>query len=234
MKRIAFIDLTNFFGGGQKFLISMQSYLSAKNEYFYFVRDNKTYDLIHIGTKELILTDNFLMQIKVIRHFIKLHSINIVILNGNRPIYLAPFLPSAFSIAYKHTSNNAFKGLRKYVGVILLNLSYQFCQRVVLLYEKSRKEVLFNKQNVRIINNGVERLDIIKKSQSDITFCCVSRLDSNKGILWLIQSFHQTFPNNAKVKLLIAGDGDQYNKLKTEYSTTNILPIKNKAPKKSM
>jgi len=213
-KNVVILDLTPFFGGGQKFLLTIQRHLSNKDNYYFLVKDRSTFNQLEGENKYFIEEDNFLLQIKRINSFISLYDIDVVIFNGNRPIYFSPFIKVKNKIAYKHTSNNAFQFYKRQLGHLILNLCYLFCDRIVLLYDNAKKEVFWNKKKIRIINNGVESFNLIEhKNRSSINVLCISRLDSNKGINWLINVFLETFGDDKDIQLAIAGAGPLYESL---------------------
>lgn len=227
-KKVAIVDLTPFFGGGQKFLLTLQRHLSNKYSYYFLVKDQSTFNQLIGENKYFIEEDNFLLQIKAINSFILLYDIEIVIFNGNRPIYFSPFIKVKYKIAYKHTSNNAFKFYKRKLGHLILNLCYLYCDRVVLLYDNAKKEVFWNKKKIRIINNGVESSNLVvhKNKSSILNVLCVSRLDSNKGIDWLINVFLETFGDNKNIQLTIAGAGPLYEPLNNVIRNKNVSNIK--------
>jgi glycosyltransferase involved in cell wall biosynthesis len=227
-KKVAILDLNPFFGGGQKFILTIQKHLSDLNTYYFLVRDQKTFDQLIGNNKIYIEEESFFSQIKTINNFISKNDIDIVIFNGNRPIYFSPFINVKKKIAYKHTSNNALQGYKKIPGHIALNLSYLFFDKIVLLYSDAKKEVLWNRKKIQIINNGVESFLSVKnhKNSQKINMLCISRLDSNKGIMWLINVFMNTFGNNDNVQLQIAGIGDLYDELNDFIKSRNSSNIK--------
>ena len=227
-RNIAILDLSPFFGGGQKFLLMIQKYLSSTDNYFFLVKDRSTFDQL-IGSKRYFIEeDNLFSQIKIVNTFIKENDIEVVIFNGNRPIYFSPFISVKNKVAYKHTSNNAFATYKRYIGHFILNFCYLYCDRIVLLYDNAKKEVFWNKEKIRIINNGVEPPKVFnqKDFSPQINILCVSRLDANKGINWLINVFQETFGNNKNVRLTIAGSGSLHEPLKSFISDKGIDNIK--------
>ncbi|WP_343707618.1 glycosyltransferase family 4 protein [Flavobacterium sp.] len=227
-KKIAILDLTPFFGGGQKFLLTLQKYLSNVDDYYFLVKDRNTFNQLKGENKYFIEEDIFFSQIKRINSFILLNNIDTVIFNGNRPIYFSPFIKVKNKIAYKHTSNNAFQLYKRQLGHIILNLCYLFCDRIVLLYDNAKKEVFWNKEKIRIINNGVESSNLIKDktSSSIVNVLCVSRLDANKGVDWLINLFSDTFGDDENIQLIIAGAGTLYEPLNNLICNKAVSNIK--------
>lgn len=228
-KKIAILDLNPFFGGGQKFLLLVQQYLSNRDAYYFMVTDKTTFEQIEGENKYFINeSDTILTQIKKINSFIKLHDIEIMIFNGNRPIYFSLFVKVKKKIAYKHTSNNAFSIHKRFIGQLLLNFCYLFCDKIVLLFNNAKEEVFWSKEKIQVINNGVASPEFknSKEFSANINFICVSRLDPNKGIEWLVKIFAETFGNNSNVKLKIAGLGPLSEPLNTYISANKINNIK--------
>jgi glycosyltransferase involved in cell wall biosynthesis len=229
MKNVLFIDLTPFYGGGQKFIFSVHQI--TENDAFFIVSDDKLYNDLKTSRKLFLHHDSGLVRITIsINNYIKYNNIDTVVLNGNRPIYLAVFIKARIKIAYKHTSNNAFNLKKRFLGALALNISYLFCEKIVLLYKNAVNEIWLQKKKVEIINNGIliptKKRSTQVKSNNSITIACISRLDENKGIEWLINVFEKVFKNNPNVVLKIAGGGELHEKFTEmikENELTNII-----------
>lgn len=227
MKNILFIDLTLFYGGGQKFISNIfSSTLNAEN-YHFIVSNEKLYNDLGTANKLLVTSnEGYSGLIKLINKYIAKNDISTVLLNGNRPIYFAPFIRANHIIAYRHTSNNAFSGLKKYIGGIVLNIAFLWCDKVVLLYNKAIEEI-WQKRKVVVINNGIlfddKGLHQTAGDNEHLTICCISRLDPDKGISWLIDQFSAAFATNPNVILKIAGDGNMRSFLEEKIEK---LPVK--------
>ncbi len=210
MTNVLIIDLTPFFGGGQKFIENL--YINTRNpeKYHFIVSDHELFKRLQTGQKELLKAEFGIYKIlKFINSYIEAHKINNVLLNGNRPIYFAPFIKANHIIGYRHTSNNAFKGFKKVIGGLLLNFSFFWCDKIVVLYQKAAAEV-FQDKKVVVINNGISYPIKFQNREDDkipLVILCVTRLDPDKGINWLIDQFEIAFHDNNNVKLKIAGDG---------------------------
>ncbi len=225
--KVLFIDLTPFYGGGQKFLKIISQQIDKGIHSFYIVSNKKIYDEIE-STHKFLVQEGLFAQLRFINDLLTIEQINITFLNGNRPIYFAPFLKCSYKIAYKHTSNNALAGVRKVFGVLALHICYFFCNRIILLYSKAANDVLLFKKKVLIINNGIKITKISSpKTQNDkIRFICVTRLDGNKGLEWLISAFYRTFSElSDHVELLIVGDGPLRAKIEDIVNRKNIQNI---------
>jgi len=210
MTNVLIIDLTPFFGGGQKFIENLYINTCNPEKYHFIVSDHELFKRLPTGQKELLKTDFGIYKIlNFINSYIEAHKISNVLLNGNRPIYFAPFIKANHIIGYRHTSNNAFKGLKKIIGGLLLNFSFFWCDKVVVLYQKAVAEIFQDKKTV-VINNGISYPASVLNRDNDkipLVILCVTRLDPDKGINWLIDQFEVAFQNSEHVKLKIAGDG---------------------------
>jgi glycosyltransferase involved in cell wall biosynthesis len=145
-----------------------------------------------------------------IRRLVKANQIDTLILNGNRPIYLSVLLP-AKKIAYRHTTNEALNGARKIIGILLLHIGYFFCKKIVVLYNKAVEQIRFMKGRVVVIPNGIvvnRELCAKNDATTALNFVAISRLDEEKGLLWLFECFSKIFPNRDDVSLYIAGEGN--------------------------
>lgn len=227
-KELLIVDLTPFFGGGQKFILNIHNRL-ASNMY-YIVKDRMLFDNLLTDKKKLLTKDiGIRATIAIINKFISANNISVVILNGNRPIYMAPFIKTSNKIAYKHTSRQAIPIYYRYIALFILNIAYLFCKKIIILYQDMKNEVWFNKKRSVVINNSI--LPAAKtqakqlKIDSVLKIVCVSRIDENKGIHWLIDSFKSQFKNRKDVVLEIAGDGElleEFRKNIVEQDISNI------------
>lgn len=224
-KKVLIVDFTNFYGGGQKFIENINLILKSDLEYFFAIADNKLFENLNSINSIKISgkLSNVLLDIYTINKFAKNNNVDYILLNGNRPIYLSFLFPFYIKkIAYKHTSNNAFGNIfTKFLGTLFLNFNYFFCNKIVLLYSDSINEVLFNKKKVKIIANPIIKIKSLlynfDNNESDIfTVVVISRLDSNKGIDWIIDAFIKLLESsNKNAQLLIVGSGPEYNNLKS-------------------
>lgn len=226
-KKVAFLDLTPFYGGGQRFLLNVQSYAKCKEDFYFIVKDKKTYDHLDGKNRFLIPNSSLVGELVNINKYLKANNLDTVVFNGNRPIYLSPFIRGNIKIAYKHTSNNAFSLYKRFTGHILLNCCYLFVDRIVLLYEDAKNEVFINRSKVAVINNGVALQKPRAKSKNvPITVLCVSRLEEDKGIDWLVKVFYETFGAKENICLKIAGKGSEYDALDNFIISKGIQNIK--------
>lgn len=231
MKKILIVDLTDFFGGGQKFILSLFSaFQKEETELYAIVKCKALFEALPSRYATLLVREGLVERIQIINKLIESHHIEKVILNGNAVIYLAPFIRCKHKIAYKHTSNNAFYGIRRLLGPILLNFSYLFCQHIVLLFNNAKKEVFcFNKKKVSIIHNGINMKKYVELKQpadsKRIVLGMVSRIEKNKGLEWLLDLFIREFAHNEHVELRIAGDGSLMSLLKKKVENSEAKNV---------
>jgi glycosyltransferase involved in cell wall biosynthesis len=219
MKNLLFIDFTTFYGGGQKFILNFHTHSKSPGRNHFIVSSTKLFEALKTENKLLLALaiKTWLKDVNTINSFIKNNNIDCVILNGNRPIYGAAFIKANIKIAYRHTSHNAFSGLKKFLAPFFLNFSYLFCHYVVVLYYSATKEVWFNKSKIRVINNGIPVPQTKKGSREDfkfIEFVTITRLELPKGLEWLINTFKNIDAGEIRIRLKIAGVGPDSEYLK--------------------
>src|SRR6476659_915621 len=106
--RLLIVDFTSFYCGGQKFILDLNKILSFDYDLHFALFNDAL--ISKLNQKQIIkVSDSYsksFSNVILLNEYIKSNKIDCVLLNGNRPIYFAPFLNSK-KIAYKHTSNNA-------------------------------------------------------------------------------------------------------------------------------
>lgn len=230
MRHILIVDLTPFFGGGQKFVENVYNNTLHPSDYYFIVSCEELFRRIETDKKVFIPSGTGLLKVtKIINSYIERTGIVNVLLNGNRPIYLAPFIRAKNKIAYRHTSNNAFNGIKKVFGSLLLNLCFFWCSKIVILYDKAKDEI-FLKHKVEVIHNGIflnKKAVAFSPTRDEVVLTCITRLDPDKGIEWLVDEFQSAFKERNDVILKIAGDGVLRslleNKLKKTKSRIELL-----------
>lgn len=89
-----------------------------------------------------------------------------------------------------------------------------------------KKKVFFISPVIPIIKK--EKLKIFNKDPKIYKFITVNRLDDNKNVELIIKAYCLTFQKNKKVKLIIAGDGPNFNKINNiikKYDAFNSIKI---------
>lgn len=227
VKKTAFLDLTSFFGGAQQFLVSINQE-DTDDLFYYFVSNKRCYDSLETQKKSFLNVSNIVKLVLLIRRLVKANQIDTLILNGNRPIYLSILLP-AKKIAYRHTTDEALKGARKIIGILLLHIGYFFCKKIVVLYNRAKGQIRFMKSRVVVIPNGIvlnKEFSAKKEAGNVLNFVVISRLDKEKGLLWLLECFAKAFADRDDVTLYIAGEGNYRTQLEEFVSSHPNVKIK--------
>jgi glycosyltransferase involved in cell wall biosynthesis len=234
LKKILIIDFTSFFGGGQKFALNLEDLVGEIFEMHFAVSSPVLFGKLKTSNKIRLSNSvtSIFKDIFFINSYIKRNKIDILILNGNRPIYMSMFFINVKKIAYKHTGLNAISNsLKRIASLLLLNFSYLFVNRIALLYHKANTEVFFQKHKIYVIPNTIV-LSISKKNDSNrsseiLNLVCVSRIEENKGIKFLIESYLSSYEQfSEKVFLNIVGDGPLLNNLVSFHENQNSSKLK--------
>lgn len=230
-QRLLIVDFTAFYGGGQKFILDLNAIIGIEVDLYFAIAND---DLIQkLNSSNFIKIPNSPLKsysnVTILNNYIKENKIDWTLLNGNRSIYFAPFLHSK-KIAYKHTSSNALNFLKKPFVYFFLNISYFFCDQIVVLYNAAIEEVWWRNNQIAVINNTIvtkKRYTAIKEDKKEIMILIISRLDKNKGIDWLLKCvlfYKKTF--SSPFKILIAGSGPQDEYLKDFIKESNFTEVK--------
>ncbi len=97
-------------------------------------------------------------------------------------------------------------------------LTIRFCTRIIAVSEFVKqsisKRLFVNKDKITVIHNYVYKLKIkqkkVNKNTNETIFCCTGKLVRAKGQLELIEAISKVIKDNAdnaKIKLMLAGDG---------------------------
>ena len=234
MKKILIVDFTCFFGGGQKFAINLEYLFDDIFEFHFAVSSKQLFESL-VTTNKIQLSTSLAKvynDILAINSYVRINNIDTVILNGNRPIYFSMFFFNVYKIAYKHTGINAISNpFKKAFSLLLLNLNYFFVKKIVVLYYNASNEVILNKSKIEIIPNTivfqhVSRNESLKNSEI-INLVCVSRIEENKGIKFLLDTFLRTYNLfSINVCLNIFGDGPLLDEYISYYEKSNPLKVK--------
>lgn len=231
MINLVFINIFSSNEGAEKFLYDLLAEFSKMNEYKITLLDNRAKELPVLEKFERIsirtIERNF--HYSIINQSIKcINDINkalkgrncIVILNGERAMYLAPFLLRSNSyISIKHMS---IEGKYRFLKGIALLISTLFCKKIVTIsqYHKSILSCFLPrhlKDRIKVIYLGIDcynrYLPSHQVDKESFTFIIVGSLMERKGHLDLIDAFHHVV-NHVNCRLLIAGKGQLEEKLK--------------------
>ncbi len=211
--KILIVDLTEIYGGGQRYVELLEK-IFATHELTYFVGCKK----LENGTRQLKLaTDSgvfkLFMWLVTINKLVFQDKVDVVILNGARPIYLAPFIFCKNKIAINHSLLSLRSTwIKKSIAATLLNVGAFFSKYVILFTKIAKSDFIFINKKVRFIPIGIPTPILARKKSSEKNKMCVvsvTRLDKQKGIEGLLRAFailSNKYPQQ-KVTFKIVGDG---------------------------
>lgn len=178
-------------------------------------------------TQNPIFIKQYRELIKTINKIVTEEKINIIILNGERAIYLAPFLRSSLiKIGVKHMLVESRNRLIK-------SLLFRFCIRrinsivtISKFHIEHLTELLGPKYSERLhlIYNSVNEKEFVdnKSVKREVfVFLEAASLSYRKGQIDLIKAFYQVQKEYKKAKLILAGTGvieKQIKELINQYS----------------
>ncbi|PRY53664.1 glycosyltransferase involved in cell wall biosynthesis [Arcticibacter pallidicorallinus] len=208
MKNILFVSCTKFIGGGEIFLLGIEKALRSTAHLHFYVASPHLYNKLSTTRKSLFKSENLLKNSVEINRYVSANSVDLVVLNGNRAIYLAPFM-KAHAVAYKHTGSFSVNGiLKKLIYYLCINLSYSFCKKIVYVSKAISKDDVLWKAKRCIIYNGIDisRYDGSRRSDSIVTITFIGRLVKDKGILEAVKVV-ESVSKVKDIRFRIVGDG---------------------------
>ena len=168
---------------------------------------------------------SFFKEILFARKLIIQEKIDVVILNGNRAIYMAPFLPmKTYKIAYKHSSVASTPLIKKGIYNILITLGFLYSHKIIGVSRMVVDEIKGFSSKKRVIYNGVFIPEYTKprdaiKGQVRIVY--VGRLEREKGIEEALDVIKQ-LSSRYSIVFNIAGTGVLYQDIKQEIEREQI------------
>ncbi len=209
MKTVLVVSLTKFYGGGESFILSHFTDIEGI-DFLYLIASEQLKKQLPMG-KTFFITDTKLRSAaKYIKNIIKEKSIDVVILNGGRSLFLSSFIHRhSKCVGIRHTLNayvNTFAIYRDiYIGV--LNMCYCFMKSVVHVSQKSKAEQIFARKKGVVIYNGVlEKQELSPKNGKNFIF--IGRLSREKGVHILISAFNAICKADKNVHLYLVGTGE--------------------------
>lgn len=216
MKNCLIVDVASFYGGGQRFIADFAFTTKGKLDLHVFAANEKLKDELNGWPVTMIAASysKAATTIAAINSYVARHHISTVILNGNRAIYMAPFIRCRNKIAYKHTTNLAVAaGIRRAIAAISLQTCYFFTDKIVLLFRDAVKELIFSKSKVVIIPNGVNtqlwKREEAADSDGPVVILQAARLDRFKGQMETIRALMEVYRTHPNFEYWIVGTGDE-------------------------
>ena len=138
IKNVLIVSMTEFFGGGESYIINLLDVISKYHRSYLLVSSIDLYHRLkgesNIEHKKWVGYSCYLSYVIVVCGLIKANKIDIIILNGQREIYLGVFLNIFFrikTVTIRHTEFIFGKTLRERIRDYLFKLSALFSDRVI-------------------------------------------------------------------------------------------------------
>lgn len=208
MEKVLVVSMTNFWGGGESFIMSHLTNIE-NIEFYYLVASKELYS--RLNSNAFLLEDSSVKEFsKKIGEITEKYEIKTVVLNGGRSFFIAPSIFKKNKVVgIRHTLNNYVNSKYRIPYLFLLNLSCCFMNKIVHVSKASQREQLFNRKNSLVIYNGVEnRNSEVKEPNKEVVFTYVGRMSCNKGVKILIDAFNEILETEKNIKLLLVGSGE--------------------------
>lgn len=226
MKKILLVSCTQFFGGGESFLVGLSNFLADTFEIHALVSSRELYDKLSFSKKLVIGEQSVLKTICFINQYIRSEKIDIIILNGNRPIYFSSFIKGK-KIAYKHTGSFSVNGVgKKLLYSIMINFSFLFCSKIICVSHAIANDHKLWRRKIKIIYNGVDvsKYNRLLKEPIGGQICFVGRLVKEKGIWDAIFAILE-ISKSYRVHFTIVGSGDLEDEIRRYIHRNDIKNI---------
>ena len=225
-RKVLIISCTPFYGGAEIFVSQVFPKLEEFYDLFFQVRSDKLYNNLSVSKKFFLDAQvSFFEEISFARKLIIREKIDVVILNGNRAIYMAPFLPTkTYKIAYKHSSSASTPLIKKGIYNILITLGFWCSHKIIGVSRMVVDEIKGFSLKKKVIYNGVFIPAYVKSTDSTkdrVRIVYVGRLEREKGIKEALDvikrlSFRYSIVFN------IAGTGVLYQEIKQKIEQEQI------------
>jgi glycosyltransferase involved in cell wall biosynthesis len=231
-KKILIISNNPVFGGGEYYISEILSILEQYEDVQYLVKDQILFDKLNKNSRKIFSfsSNTFFAQLKELKKVIKIEQPYIVLLNGGRTLFFAPFLSKSKIIVIRHSTNryavcripSAFiQFLYRTLYICLLHIVYFFPDIIIHVSNYSMKEQKLFKNKAVCIRNGLHDVVIDEKREKlPIRFLFLGRTDISKGIDIIVNAF-QKIPNNI-ASIDIVGTGTYDDRLMS-INRTNII-----------
>lgn len=228
MKKIGFINIFSHYAGGEiylKRLIENQVEEDGNEYYLFTVKNDKLVNGLNPKIKIITLEKNgtsywdfFIFSYFLIKK-IKELSMSIIILNGDRALYLSNFInKKAKIIGIKHM---LLEGKLIFLKKIILNMSLRKIDKLITISEfhfKNYKKNNIDLKKVQVIYNSVDQNYFnLKKSdfnKKELIFLETASLIERKGQVDILEACKILKKNGYKFKVLLIGEGEDEKKIK--------------------
>jgi len=119
--KLLFVDFNHSYGGGQVYLRNVLNKLNEKNIQLWVISNNPQnfFEDLNISSAQLIKVNNayssFINIAKIINKLLQKENITGIVFNGNRAMYLSPFVMSNNKTIITHTMPTFNKGIKRII-----------------------------------------------------------------------------------------------------------------------
>ena len=231
IKNVLIISMTEFFGGGESYIINLVDVMSTQHRVYLLVSSKDLYHRLKgtsfIKHKKWSGYSCYMSYIIAICRLIKANKIDIIILNGQREIYLSVFLRLFFRlkiISIRHTEFLIGKTWRERIRDYLFKLNILFSDHVICVSKNVYNQLDGRGiKNISFISNWANQIynDAKWDPLDDGYFhiLLVSRLDKMKGHL---DVFDACVGLN-KVKIHLVGTGPDKDEFKQQCKDLDVI-----------
>lgn len=231
MKKVIFINIFSAVGGGEIYLKrliqKLQPFISPDS--YILTPSCKILDKLSINrvevhgvqpTKRVSFLLDLLKTLIEIRKFIKESNPDVVIINGDRAILMAPFLKGKYKlIGIKHMLlESAFKYIINFLPFCSLSTLVTISNYHVTNYTRFWFSGYF-KQKIKMIYNAVDInhfcVSCILPNEHAVSFVEVATLEERKGQIDLLYAFKELKDEGYDINLLFVGAGKDYERYKS-------------------
>ena len=231
IKNVLIVSMTEFFGGGESYIINLLDVISKYHRSYLLVSSIDLYHRLkgesNIEHKKWVGYSCYLSYVIVVCGLIKANKIDIIILNGQREIYLGVFLNIFFrikTVTIRHTEFIFGKTLRERIRDYLFKLSALFSDRVICVSKN-----VFNQlegrgiKNIFFISNWANQIysdaEWVPLDDGYFHILIVSRLDKMKGHLDVFDAC----AGLNKVKIHLVGTGPDKDEFKKQSMNLDVI-----------
>ena len=228
---VLIVSMTEFFGGGESYLINLVEIISKQHQSYLLVSSKDLYHRLKgtsfIKHKKWSGYSCYMSYIIAICRLIKANKIDIIILNGQREIYLSVFLRLFFRlkiISIRHTELFFGKTWRERIRDYLYKFSALFSNHVICVsknvYNQLERRGI---KNLFFISNWANQIyndaKWVPLDDGYFHILLVSRLEKMKGHLDLFDAC----VGLKKVKIHLVGTGPDEDEFKQQCKNLDVI-----------
>jgi len=231
IKNVLIVSMTEFFGGGESYIMNLVDVISIQHRVYLLVSSKDLYHRLK-GTSFIIHKKwtgyfRYMSYVMTISGLIKAKKIDIIILNGQREIYLSVFLRLFFRlkiISIRHTEFLIVKTWRERIRDYLFKLSALFSDQVICVSKNVYSQLeRRGVKNLLFISNWANQIykdaKWVPLDDDYFHILLVSRLDKMKGHLDVFDAC----VGLSKVKIHLVGTGPDKDEFKQQCKNLDVI-----------